>query len=156
MACSSSVADECIFGSSVQTDLPIPAYSTSGAAGFDLRAAIAAAAPAVLVPGARLLVSTGFAVGLPSGYEMQIRPRSGLAVKHGVTVLNSPGTIDSDYTGPVSVLLINLGTAPFSIQRGDRIAQGVIAPALQLNLVETDRLETTSRGIGGFGSTGVR
>jgi dUTP pyrophosphatase len=137
-------------------DLPIPSYATGGAAGFDLRAAVPAGAPTVLAPGRRMLIPTGFAVGLPHGYELQIRPRSGLAVKHGVTVLNSPGTVDADYRGPVGVCLINLGDEPFSVSRGDRIAQAVIAPALQLPLVEVGTLEDTERGSGGFGSTGVR
>lgn len=136
-------------------DLPIPAYATAGAAGFDLRAAVPEGEPVVLEPGRRLLVPTGFAVGLPEGYEMQIRPRSGLAVNHGVTVLNSPGTIDHDYRGPVGVCLINHGEEPFPIRRGDRIAQAVVAPAPRLPLIETDSLDGTARGAGGFGSTGV-
>lgn len=136
-------------------DLPLPSYATAGAAGFDLRAAVPPGAPVTLAPGARLLVPTGFAVGLPPGWEMQIRPRSGLAVKNGVTVLNTPGTVDCDYRGPVGVCLINLGDAPFAIARGDRIAQGVIARAPQARLVEAMDLDETERGAGGFGSTGV-
>ena len=136
-------------------DLPIPAYATAGAAGFDLRAAVPQGAPTMLAPGARALVPTGFACALPHGYEMQVRPRSGLAVKHGVSILNSPGTVDSDYRGPLLVCLINLGHEPFAISRGDRIAQGVIAPAPQLKLAEATELDTTARGEGGFGSTGV-
>ncbi|WP_199231641.1 dUTP diphosphatase [Azospirillum sp. TSO35-2] len=136
-------------------DLPLPSYATEGAAGFDLRAAVPAGEPAVLAPGKRMLVPTGFAVGLPPGWEMQIRPRSGLAVKHGVTVLNTPGTVDCDYRGPVAVCLVNLGDEPFSIARGDRIAQAVIAPAPQAALVEVADLDETARGAGGFGSTGV-
>ena len=136
-------------------DLPLPAYATEGAAGFDLRAAVPADEPAVLDPGKRMLVQTGFAVGLPAGWEMQIRPRSGLAVKNGVTVLNTPGTVDCDYRGPVGVCLINLGEEPFTIARGDRIAQAVIAPASQAVLVEVESLDETARGTGGFGSTGV-
>lgn len=136
-------------------DLPLPSYATEGAAGFDLRAAVPADAPVVLAPGRRVLVQTGFAVGLPAGWEMQIRPRSGLAVKNGVTVLNTPGTVDCDYRGPVGVCLINLGEEPFTIARGDRIAQAVIAEAPQAMLVEVDSLDETARGAGGFGSTGV-
>jgi dUTP pyrophosphatase len=136
-------------------DLPLPSYATEGAAGFDLRAAVPADAPVVLAPGRRVLVPTGFAVGLPAGWEMQIRPRSGLAVKNGVTVLNTPGTVDCDYRGPVGVCLINLGEEPFTIARGDRIAQAVIAEAPQAALVEVDSLDETARGAGGFGSTGV-
>ncbi|QCG97677.1 dUTP diphosphatase [Azospirillum sp. TSA2s] len=136
-------------------DLPLPSYATEGAAGFDLRAAVPADAPVVLAPGKRVLVPTGFAVGLPAGWEMQIRPRSGLAVKNGVTVLNTPGTVDCDYRGPVGVCLINLGEEPFTIARGDRIAQAVIAEAPQAALVEVASLDETARGAGGFGSTGV-
>ncbi|BAI73351.1 dUTP pyrophosphatase [Azospirillum sp. B510] len=136
-------------------DLPLPAYATEGAAGFDLRAAVPADAPVTLAPGRRVLVPTGFAVGLPPGWEMQIRPRSGLAVKNGVTVLNTPGTVDCDYRGPVGVCLINLGEEPFTIARGDRIAQAVIAQAPQALLVEVATLDDTARGTGGFGSTGI-
>ena len=136
-------------------DLPLPSYATEGAAGFDLRAAVPADAPVVLAPGKRVLVPTGFAVGLPAGWEMQIRPRSGLAVKNGVTVLNTPGTVDCDYRGPVGVCLINLGEEPFTIVRGDRIAQAVIAEAPQAALVEVASLDETARGARGFGSTGV-
>ncbi len=136
-------------------DLPIPAYATAGAAGFDLRAAVDAGAPAMLAPGERMLVPTGFACAVPHGYEMQVRPRSGLAVKHGIGIVNSPGTVDSDYRGPLMVCLINLGTERFVINRGDRIAQAVVAPAPQLTLVEVRELEDTTRGEQGFGSTGV-
>lgn len=136
-------------------DLPLPSYATEGAAGFDLRAAVPPGEPAMLAPGRRMLVQTGFAVGLPAGWEMQIRPRSGLAVKHGVTVLNTPGTVDSDYRGPVGVCLVNLGDEPFAVARGDRIAQAVIAPAPRAALVEVDSLDDTARGTGGFGSTGI-
>lgn len=132
------------------TDLPLPAYASAGAAGFDLRAA----ADMTLVPGQYAMVPTGFAMAIPAGFEMQVRPRSGLAAKHGVTVLNTPGTVDSDYRGEVAIILINLGTAPFAIARGDRIAQGVIAAAPQAVLVEVAALDETSRGAGGFGSTG--
>lgn len=136
-------------------DLPIPAYATSGAAGFDLRAAVPDDAPLLLQPGERMLVPTGFACAVPHGYEMQVRPRSGLAVKHGVSVANSPGTVDSDYRGPLMVCLINLGREPFAIRRGDRIAQAVVAPAPQLTLIEAEELDATARGEGGFGSTGI-
>ena len=137
-------------------DLPIPAYATEGAAGFDLRAAVPGDAPVLLRPRERLLVPTGFACAVPHGYEMQVRPRSGLAVKHGVTVTNTPGTVDSDYRGPLMVCLINLGAEPFTISRGDRIAQAVVAPAPQLTLIEVEDLDATVRGEGGFGSTGVK
>jgi len=132
-------------------DLPLPAYATAGAAGFDLRAAEAA----MIQPGARCLVPTGFAVAVPPGWEMQVRPRSGLATKHGVTVMNSPGTVDSDYRGPLMVCLVNLGTEAFAIARGDRIAQAVVAPAPQVALTAADDLDATERGARGFGSTGV-
>ncbi|MFZ4108854.1 MAG: dUTP diphosphatase [Polymorphobacter sp.] len=131
-------------------DLPLPAYASAGAAGFDLRAATAL----TIAPGAIALVPTGFAVAVPPGHELQVRPRSGLAAKHGVTVLNSPGTIDSDYRGEVAVILINHGTAAFAIAHGDRIAQAVIAAAPQAELVEVTSLDDTVRGSGGFGSTG--
>lgn len=133
-------------------DLPLPAYETAGAAGMDLRAAEAL----VLKPGARHLVPTGLSVALPDGYEAQVRPRSGLAVKHGVTVLNSPGTIDCDYRGEVKVPLINHGDVDFVIARGDRIAQMVIAPVTRVAWMEVDRLDETARGAGGFGSSGQR
>jgi dUTP pyrophosphatase len=133
------------------TDLPLPAYETAGAAGMDLRAAEAA----VLAPGARHLLPTGLAIALPEGYEAQVRPRSGLAVKHGVTVLNAPGTIDSDYRGEVKVPLINHGSDDFVIRRGDRIAQMVIAPVVQARWVEAASLDETARGAGGFGSSGT-
>lgn len=135
-------------------DLPLPAYATEGAAGFDLAAAVAA--PVTLAPGARALVPTGFAMALPPGFEAQVRPRSGLAAKHGVTVLNSPGTIDSDYRGEVAVILVNLGEAAFVVERGMRIAQAVVAPVTHARLVEADALTETARGAGGFGSTGTK
>lgn len=134
-------------------DLPLPAYETEGAAGLDLRAAIAEGFS--LAPGERALVPTGLSMQLPEGFEGQVRPRSGLAVKHGVTVLNAPGTIDSDYRGEVKVPLINLGQEPFAIARGDRIAQMVIAPVTRAILTEVAGLDATARGAGGFGSTGV-
>ncbi|HEY8262051.1 MAG TPA: dUTP diphosphatase [Methylosinus sp.] len=135
--------------------LPLPAYASEGAAGLDLVAALAPGQKLVLEPGARDLVPTGVAIRLPAGYEAQVRPRSGLALEFGVTVLNAPGTIDSDYRGEVKALLVNLGTHPFEIVRGMRIAQLVIAPCAQVELVETDALDETTRGAGGFGSTGA-
>jgi len=134
--------------------LPLPEYQTEHAAGFDLLAAVGADAPLVLSPGARAAVPTGLVFELPPGFEAQVRPRSGLALKHGVTVLNSPGTIDADYRGEVKVLLINLGEAPFRIARGDRIAQVVVAPVTSVEMTEAPELSETRRGQGGFGSTG--
>lgn len=135
--------------------LPLPVYQTAGSAGLDLTAAIPDEAPVRLAPGARALIPTGLVLELPKGFEAQVRPRSGLAAKFGVTVLNSPGTIDSDYRGEVAVILINLGTEPFEIARGDRIAQAVIAPVSQARLIEVKTLGRTTRGPGGFGSTGI-
>ena len=135
--------------------LELPAYQSAGAAGLDLMAAIPAHARLVIEPGARELVPTGLTMELPQGYEAQVRPRSGLALKSGVTVLNSPGTIDSDYRGEIGVILINLGAEPFEITRGARIAQMVIAPVIQAQLIEVSEISETSRGAGGFGSTGV-
>ncbi len=137
-------------------DLSLPAYETILAAGADLRAAVLDDHPLILTPGQRALVPTGLAMALPAGYEAQIRPRSGLAYKHGVTCLNTPGTIDADYRGEVKVLLINHGTEPFTIQRGERIAQMVIAPITQPRFLRVDVLSETQRGAGGFGSTGVK
>lgn len=137
------------------TGLPLPAYETPGAAGMDLPAAVDAEAPVVLVPGHRVLVPTGFAVAVPLGYEAQVRPRSGLAYRNGVTVLNSPGTIDSDYRGELKVLLINHGDQDFQITRGMRIAQLVVAPVVLSEVVEVAELSATQRGAGGFGSTGT-
>lgn len=136
--------------------LPLPAYETSGAAGMDLRAAIAEGDPITLPPGERIAVPTGLAIAIPAGFEAQIRPRSGLAAKSGVTCLNAPGTIDSDYRGELKVILINLGNAVFTIQRGDRIAQIVIAPVVQARWEPVDALEPSARDQAGFGSTGVR
>lgn len=135
-------------------DLPLPACQTSGAAGMDLLAAVDIAHPLTLAPGARALVPTGLTIELPPGYEAQVRPRSGLALKSGVTVLNSPGTVDSDYRGEIGVILANLGQAPFEIRRGDRIAQMIVAPVMQATLVEVKTISNTGRGAGGFGSTG--
>ena len=131
-------------------DLPLPAYATDGAAGMD----VVAAEALTLQPGQRHAVATGFAMAIPPGYEVQVRPRSGLALKFGVTCLNTPGTIDSDYRGEVKVILANLGEAAFTIARGDRIAQLVPAPVLRATLREVASLDETARGIGGFGSTG--
>ena len=134
--------------------LALPAYQSADAAGLDLLAAVPQDAPLVLAPGKHAMVPTGLAIALPSGFEAQVRPRSGLAAKHGVTVLNSPGTIDADYRGEISVILINHGEAPFAIRRGERIAQMVIAPVVQAQLVPVTFLSATDRGSGGFGSTG--
>ena len=136
--------------------LPLPAYQTVDAAGLDLLAAVAETKPVVLARGARALIPTGLALALPAGFEAQVRPRSGLALKHGITVLNSPGTIDADYRGEVSVILVNHGEADFVISRGERIAQLVISPVVQAFLVEVDALDDTPRGSGGFGSTGIK
>ena len=136
--------------------IELPAYETAGAAGMDLRAAVEADQPMTLAPGKRALVPTGFVFEIPHGYEGQIRPRSGLAFKHGITCLNTPGTIDSDYRGEVKVLLANLGEEAFVIERGMRIAQMVIAPVTQVAVREADEASETARGAGGFGSTGVR
>ena len=135
--------------------LPLPAYQTEGAAGMDLHAAVAEGEAVVLRPGARALIPTGFAIALPVGYEAQIRPRSGLAAKHGVTCLNSPGTIDHDYRGEVQVILVNHGETDFHIRRGERIAQMLIAPVTRAAWREVESLDDTDRGTGGFGSTGV-
>jgi dUTP pyrophosphatase len=134
--------------------LPLPAYQSAHAAGLDLLAAVPQDAPMLLAPGKHAMVPTGLAIALPEGFEAQVRPRSGLAAKHGVTVLNSPGTIDADYRGEISVILINHGTEPFLIRRGERIAQMVIAPVVQAKLNPVDSLPETGRGSGGFGSTG--
>ena len=136
-------------------NLELPAYETAGAAGMDLRAAVEENAPLVLAPGKRALVPTGFVFEIPDGFEAQIRPRSGLAFKHGITCLNTPGTIDSDYRGEVKVLLINLGEEDFVVTRAMRIAQMVVAPVTQVRVAETLEAAPTTRGTGGFGSTGV-
>jgi dUTP pyrophosphatase len=130
--------------------LPLPSYATAGAAGMD----VVAAETLTLAPGARHAVATGFAIAIPQGYEVQVRPRSGLALKHGITCLNTPGTIDSDYRGEVKVILANLGAEPFDVVRGERIAQLVPAPVLKAGFDEVDDLDSTARGAGGFGSTG--
>jgi dUTP pyrophosphatase len=134
--------------------LALPAYETVGSAGMDLRAAVAEDGPITLEPGARTLVPTGLKIALEQGWEAQVRPRSGLALKHGVTCLNTPGTIDSDYRGEVGVILVNLGQEPFVIRRGERIAQMVVAAVAQASIAEVESLDETARGAGGFGSTG--
>jgi dUTP pyrophosphatase len=136
-------------------DLPLPSYQSEGAAGLDLLAAVAADRPVTIRPGERALIPTGIAVALPPGTEGQVRPRSGLAVRHGVTVLNAPGTIDADYRGEIQVILVNLGQVLFTVERGTRIAQLIIAPVMQAMLCETANLDETTRGVAGFGSTGT-
>ena len=135
-------------------DLPLPAYATAGAAAMDLVAAVST--EVTLAPGGRALIPTGLAIALPAGFEAQVRPRSGLALKQGVTVLNSPGTIDADYRGEVGVILVNLGDAPFTVKRGERIAQMIVAPVAQAGWREVTALSATARGAGGFGSTGTK
>ncbi len=134
--------------------LALPAYQSADAAGLDLLAAVPADTPLILAAGRYAMVPTGLTIALPPGYEAQVRPRSGLAAKHGVTVLNSPGTVDADYRGEINVLLINHGSEPFPIRRGERIAQMVIAPVTRVELVPVGSLSATDRGSGGFGSTG--
>ena len=134
--------------------MPLPSYQSKHAAGLDLVAAVPREQPVKLLAGARALVPTGFVLELPPGYEGQVRPRSGLAFKHGLTVLNSPGTIDADYRGEIMVLLVNLGSETFRVQRGDRIAQLVLAPVASVEMVAVEALAETERGQGGFGSTG--
>ncbi len=134
--------------------LDLPAYETVGSAGMDVRAAVPEDEPVTLAPGARAMVPTGLTVAIPEGYEIQVRPRSGLAAKHGLTCLNTPGTIDSDYRGEIKVILINLGSDAFTIQRGERIAQLVLAPVTRLAWSQVEALDETVRGAGGFGSTG--
>jgi dUTP pyrophosphatase len=135
-------------------DLPLPSYMSEEAAGMDLRAAVDA--PLVLAPLARALVPTGLKIGLPEGHEGQVRPRSGLALKHGITVLNAPGTIDRDFVGEVKVLLVNLGQEPFTIARGERVAQLIVAPVTRVQVREVSALAATARGEGGFGHTGSK
>jgi dUTP pyrophosphatase len=133
--------------------LALPAYATAGAAGLDLLAAVVE--PLVIPPGGRVLVPTGLAVAVPEGYELQVRPRSGLALKHGITLPNSPGTVDSDYRGELQVIVMNAGDAPFTVERGMRIAQAVLAAVTRLEWREVASLDATGRGAGGFGSTGT-
>ncbi|MCV2887989.1 dUTP diphosphatase [Ruegeria aquimaris] len=135
-------------------DIALPSYETAGAAGADVRANLPDRGSVVLAPGARALIPTGLRVEIPQGYEIQVRPRSGLALKHGITLPNTPGTIDSDYRGPLGVILLNAGTEPFTVRHGERIAQLVVAPVLQAVFEEAETLDETARGSGGFGSTG--
>ncbi|TDE39586.1 dUTP diphosphatase [Antarcticimicrobium sediminis] len=148
------VAIAVIHDTDADRDVPLPSYETPGAAGADLRANLPDRGEIVLEPGARALVPTGLRIEIPVGYEVQIRPRSGLALKHGITLPNSPGTIDSDYRGPLGVILMNAGEAPFRIAHGDRIAQMVVAPVVHARFELADDLSATARGAGGFGSTG--
>lgn len=134
--------------------LPLPSYATAGAAGMDLLAAVHA--PLTIAPGDRVLVPTGLTIALPAGYELQVRPRSGLALKHGIVLPNSPGTVDEDYRGELQVIVMNAGTAPFTVERGMRIAQAVVAPVTRATWREVEALPETARGQGGFGSTGTR
>ena len=152
-----SCAIELAWDAGADRSLPLPNYQTSGAAGADLCANFADGTRdgIVLAPGARALVPTGLRMAIPAGFEVQIRPRSGLALKHGIALVNAPGTIDSDYRGPVGVILVNLGDAPFHITHGARIAQMVAAPVVQAEFSVVDQLDETVRGAGGFGSTGV-
>jgi dUTP pyrophosphatase len=135
-------------------DLPLPSYQSALAAGLDLVAAVPDNIPCTIAPAARILIPTGIAIALPAGFEAQVRPRSGLAVRHGLTVLNAPGTVDADYRGEVQVALVNLGTEPVMVTRGMRIAQLVVAPVTRVDLQEVATLDETARGTGGFGSTG--
>lgn len=150
-----SVDIQFIWDAGADRSIALPTYETHGSAGADVRANFADGGPSVLDPGNRALIPTGLRVAIPNGYEIQVRPRSGLALKHGVTVANAPGTIDSDYRGPLGIILINLGTDAFTINHGDRIAQLVIAPVVQGRFVAADSLDETARDTGGFGSTGV-
>ncbi len=143
----------CWLDDAVNADLPLPSYETEFAAGMDICAAVSA--PVGLMPGERALISTGLTVAIPNGYEIQVRPRSGLAVKHGITILNSPGTIDSDYRGEIKIAIINLGDQEYTINRGDRVAQLVVAPVIKAQTKVATKLDSTARGAGGFGHTGV-
>jgi dUTP pyrophosphatase len=136
-------------------DLPLPEFQSALAAGLDLLAAVPADAPIELAPGARALVPTGIAIALPPGFEGQVRPRSGLAARHAITVLNAPGTVDADYRGELQVILVNLGAEPFVVSRGMRVAQLIVAPVQRIKLLEVDALDSTMRAQGGFGSTGT-
>ena len=136
-------------------DLPLPEYQSALAAGLDLLAAVPADAPIEIAPGARALVPTGIAIALPPGFEGQVRPRSGLAARHAITVLNAPGTVDADYRGELQVILVNLGAEPFVVSRGMRVAQLIVAPVQRIKLLEVDALDSTMRAQGGFGSTGT-
>ncbi len=148
-----------IWDDAADRNLPLPAYETAGAAGADIRANLAPAdraAGLTLRPMQRMIVPTGICIAIPTGYEMQLRPRSGLAVKFGITLINTPGTIDSDYRGPLGVAMINLGPADYTVHHGDRIAQCVVAPVVQARFQVVDEITETARGSGGFGSTGAR
>lgn len=145
-----------IFDTGADQDLPLPTYESAGAAGADLRANLPDRGTLTLAPGTRALVPTGLRLQIPQGYEVQLRPRSGLALKHGITLPNSPGTIDSDYRGPLGVIVMNAGDSAFDITHGDRIAQMVVAPVLQAQINRVTELDSSARGSGGFGSTGVR
>ena len=136
------------------TSFGLPTYATPGAAGADLRANFPDRAEVIVPPGGRVLIGTGLRLAIPAGYEVQIRPRSGLALKHGITLANAPGTIDSDYRGPLGVILLNTGTEAFAVRHGDRIAQMIVAPVVQAEFSQVSQLDTTLRGTGGFGSTG--
>jgi dUTP pyrophosphatase len=137
-------------------DLPLPAYQSAGAAGLDLHAAVPADAPVIIEPARWASIPTGIAIALPQGTEGQVRPRSGLAARNGITVLNAPGTVDSDYRGEIRVILVNFGVEPFAVERGSRIAQLVVMPVMHAQLFEVKTLDKTERGAGGFGSTGIR
>ncbi len=143
----------CWFSPELHQDLPLPAYETAQAAGMDVAAAIEQ--PLTLEPGKRALLPTGFGVAIPDGYEIQVRPRSGLAIKHGITIINAPGTIDADYRGEIKIGLVNLGNQPFTIHRGDRIAQLILTPVVQADFKVVSTLDETERGAGGFGHTGL-
>ena len=145
---------EAMWDEAADTSLGLPCYASTGAAGADLRANFVDRGSVVLEPRARVLVPTGLRLAVPAGFEVQIRPRSGLALKHGITLPNTPGTIDSDYRGPLGVIVMNAGTEPFEIKHGERIAQMVLAPVVQAEFELVDALSTTARGAGGFGSTG--
>jgi dUTP pyrophosphatase len=155
MKAASAVTVEVLWDEGADTSLDLPRYETAGAAGADLRANFPDRGTVTLAPGERALVPTGLRVGVPDGFEIQIRPRSGLALKHGITLPNTPGTIDSDYRGPLGIIVLNAGQDPFVITHGMRVAQMVVAPVLQARFVEVDVLSDTARGAGGFGSTGV-
>ncbi len=149
-----TVTIEFLWDEGADQSFGLPAYETAGAAGADLRANFPDRAGITLQPGARALVPTGLRMAIPDGYEVQIRPRSGLALKHGITLLNTPGTIDSDYRGPLGVIMVNLGQGDFAVTHGMRIAQMVVAPVLQARFEAVTQLDDTARGVGGFGSTG--
>jgi dUTP pyrophosphatase len=150
------VAIQLMWDEGADRALGLPAYASAGAAGADLRANLPDRGAVELLPGARALVPTGLRIAVPAGFEVQIRPRSGLALKHGITLPNSPGTIDCDYRGPLGVIVLNAGTEAFMIRHGDRVAQMVVAPVVRVSFERVDDLSDTARGAGGFGSTGVR